>query len=85
MYHMFFICSLTKDHLDCFQPLAFTIKAAMNIVEQVSLWFGKVSLGYMSRSGIAESSVRTIANFLRNHQIANLKPISWEKFSTLNC
>jgi hypothetical protein len=38
MYHIFFIHSLVKGHLDCFQFLDIMSKAAMNIVEQVSLW-----------------------------------------------
>jgi hypothetical protein len=44
-------------------------KAAMNIVEPVSLWYGGASFGYMPRSGIAGFSGRTISNFLRNLQI----------------
>jgi hypothetical protein len=41
----------------------------MNIVKHVSLWYGGVSFDYMPKSGIAESSGRTISNFLRNGQI----------------
>jgi hypothetical protein len=37
--------------------MAITNKAAMNIVEQVSLWYGRASFG------------RTVPNFLRNCQI----------------
>jgi hypothetical protein len=48
----FFIHSLIEGQLGCFQFLAIMNKAAMNIVEQVSLWYG---LGYMPRSGIATS------------------------------
>jgi hypothetical protein len=39
----------------CFQFLAIINKAAMNTVEQVSLWDGGASFGYMPRSGIAGS------------------------------
>ena len=52
MYYIFFIYSLIEGHLQC---LAITNKAAMNIVEQVSLWYGGMVLGYMPRSGIAGS------------------------------
>ena len=47
--------SSLEGHLGCFQFLAIMNKAAMNIVEQVSLWYGGASFGYMPRSGIAES------------------------------
>jgi hypothetical protein len=41
----------------------------MNIVEQVPLWHGGASFGYMPKSGTARSSGRSISNFLRNLQI----------------
>jgi hypothetical protein len=42
----------------------------MNIVEHCPCgMMGRVSFGYMYKSGIAGSSGRTIINFLRNHQI----------------
>jgi hypothetical protein len=50
---MFFIYSMVEGHLD-FQFLTFTNKAAMNIVEQVSLWHGGASFGFIHRSGRAE-------------------------------
>jgi hypothetical protein len=50
--------------VSCFQLLAITNKAAMNIVEHVSLWYGGASFGYMTKSGIAGSSGRSISNFL---------------------
>jgi hypothetical protein len=37
--------------------LAITNKAAINITEQVSLWEGRESFGYMPTSGIAGSEV----------------------------
>jgi hypothetical protein len=55
MYHIFFIHSLLKGHLGCFQFLVITNEAAMDIVEHVSLWYGGASFGYKGRSGIAES------------------------------
>ena len=56
-------------HLGCFQLLFITNKAAMNKVEQVPLWHGGASFGYIPKSGIAGSSGRSISNFLRNLQI----------------
>jgi hypothetical protein len=41
----------------------------MNIVEHVPLWYGGATFGYMSSSGIAGSSDKTISSFLRNCQI----------------
>ena len=41
----------------------------MNIVEQVPLWHGGVSFGYIPKSCIVGSSGRSISNFLRNLQI----------------
>ena len=53
MCHIFFIHLSVEGHLGCFQFLAIMNKAAMNIVEQVSLWDVGASLQYMPRSGIA--------------------------------
>ena len=47
MEHIFFIHSSVEGYLGCFQFLAITMKAAVNIVEQVSLWDGGASFGYM--------------------------------------
>jgi hypothetical protein len=41
----------------------------MNRVEQVPLWHGGASFGYIPMSGIAGSSGRSISNFPRNLQI----------------
>ena len=68
----FFIMS-SERHLYYFYFLAFTIKAAMNIVEQVSLWYCSTSFGYMPRSRIPGSWGRTILNFLRKCG----SPFSW--------
>ena len=43
-------------------------KAAMNIVEYVSLLHVGASSGYMPRSDIAGSAGSTMSYFLRNHQ-----------------
>jgi hypothetical protein len=69
MNHIFCIHSSVVRHLACFQLLAITNKAAMNIVEHVLLWHGGASFEYITKSGIAGSSGRFIANFLRNLQI----------------
>jgi hypothetical protein len=53
MHHFFFIHSSVEGYQGCFQFLAITNKAAMNIVEQVTLWDVGTSFGYMPRSGTA--------------------------------
>jgi hypothetical protein len=68
MYHIFCIHSSVKGHLGSFQLLAIINKAAMNIVEHVSLLQVRTSSGYVTRRGIAESSGSTMSNFLRNLQ-----------------
>jgi len=68
MYHIFCIHSSVEGQLASFQLLAIVNKAAMNIVEHLSLLNVGASFGYMSRSGIAGSSGSTMSNFLRNLQ-----------------
>jgi hypothetical protein len=68
MYHIFCNHSSGEGQLGSFQLLAIVSKAAMNIVEQVSLLHVRAFSGYMPRSCIAGSSSRTMSNFLRNHQ-----------------
>jgi len=48
--------------------LAIINKAAMNIVENVSLLYVGASLGYMPKRCITESSDSGMSNFLRNLQ-----------------
>ena len=67
MYHIFCIHSSVEGHLGSFYFLAIINKAAMNIVEHVSLLQVGASSGYMPRSGIDGSSISIISNFLRNH------------------
>ena len=43
--------------------------AAMNIVEQMYLWYEYASFGYMPKSGIARSRGRLVPNFLRKCHI----------------
>jgi hypothetical protein len=68
MYHIFCIYSSVEGHLGSFQLLAIINKAAMNIVEHVSLLPVGTSSGYMPRKGIAGSSGSTMSYFLRNRQ-----------------
>jgi hypothetical protein len=57
-----------ERHLGSFQLLSIINKAAMDIVEYVSLLPVGTSSGYMPRRGIAGSSDSTMSNFLRNRQ-----------------
>jgi hypothetical protein len=68
MYHIFCIHYSVEGHLGSFQLLTIINKAAMNVVEYVSLLAVGTSYGYMTRRGIAQSSGSTMSNFLRNHQ-----------------
>jgi hypothetical protein len=51
MHHIFFIYSLVESHLGCLQFLVIMNKAAMSVAEQVPLWYGGASFGYMASSG----------------------------------
>ena len=68
MYHIKKIHSSVEGLLGSFQLLAIINKAAMNIVEHVSLLYVGEYSGYMPRRGIAGSSGSTMSNFLRNCQ-----------------
>ena len=68
MYHIFYIHSSVEGHLGSFQLLATINKAAMNIVEHVSLLPVGTSSGYMPRRDIAGSSGSTMSNFWRKCQ-----------------
>ena len=48
----FFLYFLVEGHLSCFQVLAITNHAAMNIAEEISLSYECASFGYMPSSGI---------------------------------
>jgi hypothetical protein len=65
MYHIFCIHSSVEEHLGSFQLLAIIYRAAMNIVEHVSLL---PSSGYMPRRGIAGSTSSIMSSFLKNRQ-----------------
>ena len=69
MHHISCIHSSVVGNLGCFQLLAITNKATMNMVEHVPLWHGGASFGYIPKSGIAGSLGRSNSNFLRNIQI----------------
>jgi hypothetical protein len=68
MNSIFCIHSSAEGHLGSFQLLSTINKAAMNIVEHVSLLYDGEYFGYMPRSDIAHSSGRTMPTFLRNCQ-----------------
>jgi hypothetical protein len=55
LIYMFLICYQLWDNLGFYQFLANMNKAALNIVEQVSLWDVEGSFSYMPRSDIAGS------------------------------
>ena len=65
MYDNFCINSSVEGHLGSFQLLAIINRAAMNIVEHVSLLQVGTYSGYMPRRGIAGSSGSTKSNYLR--------------------
>jgi hypothetical protein len=60
MYHIFYIHSSVEGHLGSFQLLAIINKAAMNIVEHVSLLQVGTSSGYMPRSEILKRRKHSI-------------------------
>jgi hypothetical protein len=68
MYRIFCIHSSVEGHLGSFQLLAIINKAAMNIMELVSLLHVGAPSGYMPRSVIVGSSGSTTSNFPRNCQ-----------------
>jgi len=67
MYHIFCIHSSVEEHLGSFQLPAIKIKAAMNIVEHVSMLYDRTSFEYVPRSDIAGSSYSTMSSFLRKY------------------
>ena len=67
MCHIFFIHSSVEGHLGCSQVLAITNNAAMNIVEQMSLYL-LISFEYMPKSRITGSCGRLFAIFLEYNQ-----------------
>jgi hypothetical protein len=69
MYHIFCIHSSVEGHLGFFQLLALINRAAMNIVENVSLLQVGTCSGYIPRKRIAGSSSSTLSNFLQKSQI----------------
>ena len=82
MYHIFCIYSSVEGRLGCFQLRAIINKAAMNIVEHMSLHVGAFS-GYMPKSAIAGSSgyvqfsdFQTCCTSLQSHQQWRNVPVS---------
>jgi hypothetical protein len=68
MYHTIYIHFSVEGHLASFQLLAIIYKAALNIVEHVSLLHVRASSGCKPRSSLAGSSGSTMFNFQRNPQ-----------------
>jgi hypothetical protein len=68
MYHIFCIHYSVEGHLSSFQLLAIINRAAMNIVEHMSLLPIGTFSGYMTRRGIAGSTGSIMFCFLRNRQ-----------------
>ena len=65
---MYCIHSFVEEHLGSFLLLDIINKAAINIVEHVSLLYVGASFAYIPRSDITGSSGNTMYNFLRNNQ-----------------
>ena len=63
MNHVFCIHSSTEGHMGSFHLLAIINKAAMNILQHLSLFQVGESSWYMPRSGIAGSSGSTMSNY----------------------
>jgi len=68
MYHIFLIHSSVEGHLGSFHLLANQIKAAMNIVECVSLLYVRASFEYKHKRGNTESSGSGMSYFVGNLQ-----------------
>ena len=69
MNHSFCIHSFVMGHMGCFQLLAISDKAIVNIVEHMPLWHGGPPFGYIPKNGIVGTSDLFISNFLRKLQI----------------
>jgi hypothetical protein len=67
LFFQIFIIFFKSSLLGCFQLLAIIKKAAMNIVDRVTLLYVGESFGYIPRSGIDGLSDNIMSNFLRNH------------------
>jgi hypothetical protein len=63
LHYIFCIHSFVEGYLGSFQLLTIINKAAMNIVEHVSLLYVGKTFGYMPRSVKAGSSCGTIVQF----------------------
>jgi hypothetical protein len=68
MYYISCVRFSVEGHLVYFQLLVFTIKSAMNIVDNMTFLYDGASFGYMSRSDMARSSGRNNSSCLRNCQ-----------------
>jgi hypothetical protein len=69
MSYIFCIHHSVVGHLGCLQCLAMTNKAAMNIVEHLSLWHGGTAFGYMFKSGMPGIQVDLFPIFRENYRL----------------
>jgi hypothetical protein len=68
MLHCLKSKSSVERYLGSFQLLVIVNKAAMNILNHVSLLHVRASSGYMPRNSVVGPSGNTMSNFLRNCQ-----------------
>ena len=72
MEYIFCIHSSVEGHLGSFQHLAFMNKAAMSIVEHLSLLYVGASFGYMPRNAIAGSSGSTMSMYFLSNSLTSI-------------
>ena len=65
MYHIFLIHSLVEGLLGCFEILAMTNNASMNIVEHLFLWYK--CLTAILDSSVESSLFRSVLHFLLDY------------------
>ena len=66
-HHIFFIHSLTDEHLGCCRVSAIVNNAALNTEMHIPFWTRVfIFSGFMPKSGIAGSSSNSMFSFLRN-------------------
>ena len=68
LYHILFIHLTDDRHLCCLQTTAI-VNNAVNICAQDFVWTYIFTLGYIPRSGIAQSNGSMMFTFLKNHKL----------------